>query len=160
MISNVKSFIAAVIALYNYLLDCGLSNISEVTLSSGDDKYTFTDVSLKNNILNFKFNGKDYFVNFSDNEIEFSTVKHVFEEAEKEVEDFFIVKSTVSGRVINVFVNEGDNVKENDLLLKIEAMKMEIDIKSPVNGVVDRIFISKDMEVKLGSPLISIRVYR
>lgn len=159
MISNVKSFIAAVIALYNYLLDCGLNNLSEITLSSGDSKYTFTDVSLKNNILNFKFNGKGYFVNFSGGVIEFSTVERVFEEVEKKIEDFFIVRSTVSGRVINVFVSEGDIVKENDLLLKIEAMKMEIDIKSPVNGVVDRIFISKDMEVKLGSPLISIRVY-
>lgn len=156
---DVKCFIAAVIAMYNYLLDCGLTDASEINLTFENNQYVFTDISLKDGILNFRFNGKNYSVNFKDGEIEFISVEHeVVKEIEEKVENIFMVKSTVSGRVVDVFVHEGDFVNEGNLLLKIEAMKMEIDVKSPVNGVVDRIFISRGVDAKLGSPLISIRV--
>ena len=43
------------------------------------------------------------------------------------------------GKVIKIAVNEGDAVSKGDILLVVEAMKMENNILSPADAVVDRI---------------------
>ncbi len=52
------------------------------------------------------------------------------------------VASPISGKVVNIKVNVGDQVKEGDVLFVVEAMKMENEVHSPVDGVVEDIFIS------------------
>jgi biotin carboxyl carrier protein len=50
------------------------------------------------------------------------------------------------GKVIKIVVNEGASVAKGDLLLVVEAMKMENNILSPADAVVDRInVIAGDM---------------
>lgn len=50
--------------------------------------------------------------------------------------------SPISGKVVNIKVNVGQEVKEGDVLFVVEAMKMENEVHSPVNGVVEEILIS------------------
>ncbi|MFN3598762.1 MAG: sodium-extruding oxaloacetate decarboxylase subunit alpha [Aquificaceae bacterium] len=52
------------------------------------------------------------------------------------------VASPISGKVVNIKVNVGDQVKEGDVLFVVEAMKMENEVHSPVDGVVEDIFVS------------------
>lgn len=52
------------------------------------------------------------------------------------------VASPISGKVVNIKVNVGQEVKEGDVLFVVEAMKMENEVHSPVNGVVEEILIS------------------
>lgn len=52
------------------------------------------------------------------------------------------VTSPISGKVVNIKVKVGDQVKEGDVLFVVEAMKMENEVHSPVDGVVEDIFIS------------------
>jgi len=52
------------------------------------------------------------------------------------------ITSPMPGKVIKVNVNEGDVVSKGDLLLVVEAMKMENNILSPADAVVDRINVS------------------
>lgn len=47
--------------------------------------------------------------------------------------------SPIGGKVVRVFVSEGDLVEKNQDLLIIESMKMEHKVKSPVKGVVMRV---------------------
>ncbi len=49
------------------------------------------------------------------------------------------ITSPMPGKVIKVCVKEGDTVSKGDLLLVVEAMKMENNILSPADAVVDRI---------------------
>ncbi len=51
------------------------------------------------------------------------------------------ITSPVSGKVVNIKVSRGQEVKEGDVILVIEAMKMENEIHSPVDGVVEEIFV-------------------
>ncbi len=51
------------------------------------------------------------------------------------------VTSPITGKVVNIKVNVGDEVKEGDVLLVVEAMKMENEIHSPIDGVVEEIFV-------------------
>jgi len=158
---DVKGFIAAVLSLYNYILDRGLRELDEITFSLNDVQYSFSRVSFDGDSLKFRFRGIDYIAYFRDGEVDLNISGGVFtERVEERVMDLFIVKANVGGRIVEVFIREGDRVSEGSTLFKIEAMKMEVDVKSPVNGIVEKIYVSRDMNVKLGSPLASIRVER
>ncbi|MEN8153723.1 MAG: biotin/lipoyl-containing protein [Acidobacteriota bacterium] len=45
-----------------------------------------------------------------------------------------IVKSFIPGNIVKIFFNEGDKVKEGDLIMIHEAMKMENEMRAPVSG--------------------------
>ncbi len=53
------------------------------------------------------------------------------------------IPSPLQGSVWKIEVEEGDEVQEGDLLLVLEAMKMENEIVSPVSGKVLQILVSK-----------------
>jgi biotin carboxyl carrier protein len=53
------------------------------------------------------------------------------------------VTSPIAGTVIETKVKSGDNVKEGDLLLVIEAMKMNTSITAPKAGTVKTINVKK-----------------
>ena len=50
------------------------------------------------------------------------------------------VLSKMAGTVVAVKVNVGDKIKQGDLLITIEAMKMMRDVLSPHGGVVKEIY--------------------
>ena len=70
------------------------------------------------------------------------------------------VTSPITGKVVNIKVNVGDEVKEGDVLLIIEAMKMENEIHSPVDGVVEDIFVRVGETVNPDEVLIKIKPKR
>ena len=49
------------------------------------------------------------------------------------------VASPISGKIVNIKVKPGDEVKEGDVLFVIEAMKMENEVHSPISGVVEEV---------------------
>jgi acetyl-CoA carboxylase biotin carboxyl carrier protein len=49
------------------------------------------------------------------------------------------VKAPMPGKILEVLVNVGDKVNEDDELLILEAMKMENPIYAPAGGVVKEI---------------------
>jgi len=52
------------------------------------------------------------------------------------------ITSPMPGKVIKIAVKQGDRVAKGDLLVVVEAMKMENNILSPADAVVDRITVS------------------
>lgn len=54
------------------------------------------------------------------------------------------VKAPMPGKILEVLVNVGDRVNEDDELLILEAMKMENPIYAPAGGTV------KEIKVKAG----------
>jgi len=159
MSSNARGFVAAVLALYKYLSSAGLRSVGEVKLSSVFEEYVFREVSLNGDIMRFKFSDKSYIAKFHGCEVELNAIDYEVSRVVEEVpRDLFIVKSSVGGRVIKLFVSEGAKVVKGETLLKIESMKMEVEVKSPVNGVVERILISEGSDVKVGAPIMAIRI--
>jgi len=67
-----------------------------------------------------------------------------------------IVTSPLPGKIVNVKVSAGQKVKEGDLLLTIEAMKMENEIVAPVTGTVTAVAVAADATVQIGDNLVSI----
>ena len=67
------------------------------------------------------------------------------------------VRSPIQGSVLSIKVNKGDKVKKGDVLLILEAMKMENEILSNVTGVVDEIYVSEGKSVNSQDVLLVIR---
>ena len=57
------------------------------------------------------------------------------------------------GTILDVRVNVGDTVKEGDILMILEAMKMENEILAPVSGKVAAVQVSKGAAVNSGDLL-------
>jgi biotin carboxyl carrier protein len=66
------------------------------------------------------------------------------------------VKSPMPGKVIKLCVREGDEVRKNQTLVVVEAMKMENEIQSPADGIVKTIHTSVGELVDSEKPLIEI----
>ena len=64
------------------------------------------------------------------------------------------IKTPMHGKIINILVNEGDWVSIDQILIVLEAMKMQNQIRSPRKGTIRSIKIVKDQSVKLGDILL------
>ncbi len=64
------------------------------------------------------------------------------------------VVSPIAGNVASVEVKPGQKVKTNDILVVLEAMKMETPIKSPRDAVVKAVSVAAGDSVKAGQTLI------
>jgi 3-methylcrotonyl-CoA carboxylase alpha subunit len=60
------------------------------------------------------------------------------------------LNSPISGTIVEIKVNEGSNVKKDEVIMVIEAMKMEYLIRSPYNGIVKKIFFKKKDQIEIG----------
>ena len=67
-----------------------------------------------------------------------------------------VVKSPMPGNILKINVSLGQKVKEGDVLIVLEAMKMENEIVAPKAGSVAQIAVSKGQVVETGSPLVVI----
>ncbi|NCT18518.1 MAG: acetyl-CoA carboxylase biotin carboxyl carrier protein subunit [Flavobacteriaceae bacterium CG_4_8_14_3_um_filter_34_10] len=57
------------------------------------------------------------------------------------------IKAPMPGLILDVLVKAGDEVKEGDYLLVLEAMKMENTITAPRNGIVKTVSVEKGKTV-------------
>ena len=62
--------------------------------------------------------------------------------------------SPMPGVILNVKVTQGQVVKKGDVLIILEAMKMENEISAPKDGTVAQIVTAKGANVDTGAPLI------
>lgn len=66
------------------------------------------------------------------------------------------VNAALPGNVLRIEVEAGDSVQEGDVLLVIEAMKMETEIKSPKTGTVASVEVEAGAHVKNGQVLVTV----
>ena len=66
------------------------------------------------------------------------------------------VTAPMPGNILRVDVAQGDTVKAGQILVILEAMKMENEIVAPKDGTVAQVVTSKGAVVDTGSPLVVI----
>jgi acetyl/propionyl-CoA carboxylase alpha subunit len=66
------------------------------------------------------------------------------------------IVTSMPGRIIKVFVREGERVGEGQAVLVLEAMKMQNEIKSPQSGTITKIIPKAGDSVEAGSLLFSV----
>jgi len=109
-------------------------------------------------IYKIKVNGKSY-------RVELEAIEQVdtvpLEEKKKQESKKIVnndggkeVVSPIQGQVTNVKVKVGDKVQKGDVLLIIEAMKLENEVVSPFEGQVAQILVTKGQNVKAKEPIV------
>ena len=111
-------------------------------------------------ILKSDFNKKKYIIKVNNNTFELDINDDLdklinemgFATSSKKTVDS--IKAPMPGLILEINVEEGQNVQENDPLLILEAMKMENVITSPHDGIIKTITAIKGNTVEKGSVLI------
>jgi len=63
------------------------------------------------------------------------------------------VTSPMPGTILSVNVKEGSAVKKGDVVMVLEAMKMENEINASKDGTVTAVHVAKGAKVENGTPL-------
>lgn len=80
------------------------------------------------------------------------------EEPKKEVvqaaEGEHAICAPMPGKIVKISVQDGDPVKKGDVLLVLEAMKMQNEITADADGVVKAVNVIPNQNVKMKEPLV------
>ena len=68
-----------------------------------------------------------------------------------------VVSSPMPGTIVNTVVSAGQAVKKGDVLVILEAMKMENEIMAPHDATVAAVHVNKGDSVESGTPLVSLQ---
>lgn len=71
-------------------------------------------------------------------------------------EDSHIIKAQMPGKVMRILVNAGDHINHDETIMILEAMKMEMEIKTPISGTVTSLGVSVGDFISGGQPLASV----
>ena len=66
------------------------------------------------------------------------------------------VSANIPGKVVTVEVNEGDQVTEGQVILILEAMKMQNEIQAPITGTVTIVHCEEGQAIEANIPLVVI----
>lgn len=66
------------------------------------------------------------------------------------------IKPPMPGKIVSVAVNEGEEVKAGQVLLILEAMKMQNEIASPTTGTVKKIHVKPGQNVEAKDVLVEL----
>jgi biotin carboxyl carrier protein len=67
------------------------------------------------------------------------------------------IKAPMPGLVLDILVSEGQNINKGELLIILEAMKMENSIKMPIEGTINKILVQKGQAVEKGQNLMELK---
>lgn len=66
------------------------------------------------------------------------------------------VAAPLAGTIFKIQVEQGDEVAEGDVLIVLEAMKMETEIRAARNGVIQELHVKEGDSVRVGASLLSL----
>lgn len=124
---------------------------SGFNLSVNGELHQVYMVSSKNNTLLIKYNGFEFLFERRDVAADDSITLNSVVINTEDVGDMI---SPMPGRVLSIKVSEGAVVEKGDLLMIIEAMKMENNILAPYPGTIDKILVKEGSNVDTTSHLI------
>jgi acetyl/propionyl-CoA carboxylase alpha subunit len=67
-----------------------------------------------------------------------------------------LLSTSMPGRIVRLLVEAGASVKKGQPVIVVEAMKMENELKSPIDGVVAEVFVTAGNTVDAGAKLLRV----
>lgn len=131
-----------------------IEKITENIFKIDDEVIEILAVNYDLKILKFRHNHNTHEVQFKnhlDLTLDKMGIKRSFESISKDV------KAPMPGKVLNIMVKPGDELKKGEPLLILEAMKMENIIKSDSDCIIDEVLINSNQNVEKNELLISLK---
>lgn len=136
----------------NFEFDVSLNDISKLDItavSNSNYHLLYDNKSFSCKILDSNFNKKAYQVSVNNttytieisNDLDILIQDMGFSVGTKKA--ITSITAPMPGLILEINVKVGQDIKENDTLLILEAMKMENSITSPINGVIKAIHSKK-----------------
>ena len=66
------------------------------------------------------------------------------------------IEPPMPGKILKIMVNEGDKVEENQVLLLMESMKLQVEVKAPFDGIVSKLNVKEGQTVNAGEVVVKI----
>ena len=136
---------------YEVLLSQNGGGINKVIINGMTESIFVSETSDNNYCVHFK--GLDFICRRNDELNDTKDYSHT-ENKNNDLE----YHSPMPGKVIKVNVKEGDEVKVDDVLCVVEAMKMENNIKAMTSGKVAKVFVSENEKVDVKTILIELSI--
>ena len=67
-----------------------------------------------------------------------------------------LISSAIPGKIVSVLVSEGDKVDSSSVVIVLEAMKMQNEIKAGIDGKVEKIMCEPGQRIEANVPLMEI----
>ncbi|MBD3414755.1 MAG: hypothetical protein GF421_10035 [Candidatus Aminicenantes bacterium] len=135
---------------HEYLADIKSLSPHIISISIKDRMYKIFIVRSKEG-FHIQCQGDSYFIQESDQD-----EGEIQSSEEKSRKDMLNIKPTMPGKVIKIQVNEKEEIKVGQTLVIVEAMKMENEIKSSINGTVKKIFAAEGDLVDSDKPIMEL----
>ncbi|MHA1123765.1 MAG: acetyl-CoA carboxylase biotin carboxyl carrier protein subunit [Candidatus Heimdallarchaeota archaeon] len=114
-------------------------------------------VSLENFQFNLELIDGKLFLEGEEIDIEIKPyLKSVDSSSESQVVKKVIVRAPIPGKILQILVKEDEPVEKEQQILILEAMKMKNRILSPIKGIITKIYINIEDNVKQDQKLIKI----
>lgn len=127
------------------------SNSIHVLLDRKSFRVQLLSADKKTKTYSFKINNQTYNVNLKDKYDDLLQKLGMDASASKKVNE---LKAPMPGLVVDIFVNNGQEIKKGDALLVLEAMKMENILKSNADGTIKKVEVKKGSTVEKNEVLI------
>lgn len=103
-------------------------------------------ISADENKFTVSVNGNKYHVEVSagfDKDVNIKSVQKVDtqENIMQNADSSEGVQAGISGNVFKIYINEGEEVKSGQVVMVLEAMKMEIEVNAPKDGIIEKICV-------------------
>lgn len=102
--------------------------------------------------VSFEFNGLPREIEIKDRNVKASNIARKKADKNNPGE----IGATLSGSVVKILVNKGQQVTKGDALIVTEAMKMETTISAPIDGIVAAIHVNPTSRIESGDCLLEI----
>jgi glutaconyl-CoA/methylmalonyl-CoA decarboxylase subunit gamma len=123
-------------------------------VEGGGKRFIAEVVERNQNRYHIIMNGNSYYFSV---ETPFSFKRKKFLSSLKKESRAVRMGAPMPGKIVDLFVNEGDKISSGDPLLILEAMKMQNEILSEVSGVVTKINIKAGQNVMKDELMIEIQ---
>lgn len=131
-----------------------LGNTKEIELIPGKAMMITLDQVSKpdeagNRELSFTVNGSRRVIRIKDNQVLTKSVSGT-EVQYANIDKAQEIGANIPGTIIKLLCKKGDKIKQGDAIAIIEAMKMETNVISTQNGIIERLFVKEGDTVKAG----------
>lgn len=103
-------------------------------------------IGVDENKFTVSVNGNKYHVEVSagfDKDVNIKSVRKADtqEDIMQDVDSSEGIQAGISGNVFKIYINEGEEVKSGQVVMVLEAMKMEIEVSAPKDGIIEKICV-------------------
>jgi biotin carboxyl carrier protein len=120
-------------------------NNNEITIKLSDDEIII--------------NGQTFYIDFVEQRdptlVILNGMSYMVSKNSSKTESIKEIKVPMRGKITDVLVRNGTELKEGDVIAILQAMKMDNQIKSPRSGRIKEIKVSKNQSVKEGEILVT-----